>query len=69
MFPQRNQQSTYYIKYVRTYGWTIVSVANALLKAKVGNTELDTLKWVMGGSVLSVFEMPFLVGKVLFCSC
>lgn len=69
MFPQRNQQCTYYIQYVRTYGWAIVSVANALLKAKVGNTELDTLKWVMGGSVLSVFEMPFLVRKVLFCSC
>ena len=59
MFPQRNQQSTYYINYVRTYGWTIVSVANALLKAKVGNTELDTLKWVMGRVYLVFLKCPF----------
>ena len=64
MFPQRNQhtESTY------LFGWAIVSVSNALLKAKVGNTELDALKWI-NGCVLSVFEMPFLVRKVLFCSC
>ena len=45
-----------YRKYI--FGWAIVSVSNALLKAKVGNTELDALKWIMG--VYLVFlKCPF----------